>query len=29
LRADIAALIAQASTLANRLAEVEKRFQPR
>lgn len=29
LRTDIAALIAQASTLANRLAEVEKRFQPR
>jgi hypothetical protein len=29
LRTDIAALVAQASTLANRLAEVEKRFQPR
>ncbi len=29
LRTDIATLIAQASTLANRLAEVEKRFQPR
>ncbi len=29
LRTDITALIAQASTLANRLAEVEKRFQAR
>ena len=29
LRTDIAALIAQASTLANRLADVEKRYQPR
>jgi hypothetical protein len=29
LRTDIVALIAMASTLTNRLAEVEKRFQPR
>ena len=29
LRTDITALVAQASTLANRLAEVEKRYQPR
>ena len=29
LRADITTLVAQASALANRLAEVEKRYQPR
>ncbi|EME69899.1 hypothetical protein H261_10859 [Paramagnetospirillum caucaseum] len=29
LRTDITSLVSQASALANRLAEVEKRFQPR